>query len=78
MIRPSQCAQDIERATEASLTLILQLVGLASGIFQDEDYLINFTSLSGTEVQFINQRKAYSILIIFDIDLTNFSKSRAE
>ena len=66
MIRPSQCALDIERATEASVTLILQLVALASGVFQDDDYLINFTTLSGTEVKFINQRKEYPISIMFD------------
>ena len=69
MIRPSQCALDIERATEASVTLILQLVALASGIFQHDDYLINFTTLSGMDVKFINQRKEYSISIMFDNDL---------
>ena len=57
MLRPSQCAQDIERATEASLTLILQLVALSSGIIEEDDHLINFTALSGNKVQFIHQRK---------------------
>ena len=60
MHEPSQCAQDIERATEASLTLILQLVTLACGIYEEDDYLIDITDLSGKdgkEVKFIHQRK---------------------
>ena len=57
MLRSAELALDIERATEASLTLILQLVALSSGIFEEEDYLIDFTSLSGNDVKMFNQRK---------------------
>ena len=59
MLPSAECAQDIERATEASITLILQIVALSSGIFQEEDYLIDFTTLTGTEVKMINQRKNF-------------------
>ena len=59
MLCPSQCAQNIERATKASLILVLQLVALSSGIFEDEDYIIDFTTLSGNQVRFIKQRKRH-------------------
>ncbi len=57
MIHVSDCAQDIEKATESSINLIVQLVALSSGVIKEEDYLVNFTTLTGTPVKIIHQRK---------------------
>ena len=57
MLHAADCAQDIEKATEASLSLIFQLVALSSGVLEDDDYLVNFTTISGTKITFIRQRK---------------------
>ena len=57
MLHAADCAYDIERATEASVTFILQLVALSSGVIEEEDYLVNFTTVSGTPIKLIHQRK---------------------
>ena len=48
---------DIEKATEASLNLVIQSVALASGVIKEDDYLIDFKTLSGTHIQRFHQGK---------------------
>ena len=55
MIHAADCALDIEKATEASLNLVIQSVALASGVIKEDDYLIDFKTLSGTHIQRVHQ-----------------------
>ena len=57
MLHAADCAYDIERATEASITFLLQLIALTSGVIEEEDYLINLTTVSGTQIKLIHQSK---------------------
>ena len=51
MLHAADCTGDIEKATEASINLVVQLVALASGVFTEDDYLVNFTTLAGTPIK---------------------------
>ena len=57
MLHAADCAQDIEKATEASINLVVQLVALSSGVITNDDYLVNFTTLTGTPIKMIPQGK---------------------
>ena len=51
MLHGVECTQDIERATEGSVTLMFQLIAITSGVITDKDYLLNFTTFSGTPLR---------------------------
>ena len=55
MLRAAESAMSIEKATEGSLTLIIQSVALASGIIEQDDYLIDFTTRSGQRITMLHQ-----------------------
>ena len=57
MLNAANCAMELEKATEASLTVIFQLVALSSGVIGDDDYLIDYEGVSGKQIRYINQRK---------------------
>ena len=57
MLHAAECAHDIERATEAPITLIVQIVALSSGVIGDDDYLFDFTPISGPPLKIIHQSK---------------------
>ena len=57
MLLAADCAHDIEKATEASINLVVQLVALSSGVITKDDYLVNFTTLTGTPIKMIHQGK---------------------
>ena len=61
MIHAGDCALAIEKATEASLNLVIQSVALASGVIKDEDYVIDFETLSGTHIQMGHQGKIFGL-----------------
>ena len=55
MLHAAESAMDIEKATEGSLTLIIQSVALTSGIIEQDDYLIDFTTRTGQRITMIHQ-----------------------
>ena len=57
MLQAADCAHDVERATEASINLVVQLVALSSGVITEDDYLVNFTTLTGTPIKIFHQRE---------------------
>ena len=55
MLHAAESALDIEKATEGSLTLVIQSVALTSGLFEENDYLIDFSTMSGKRITMIHQ-----------------------
>ena len=47
MLHSADLAHDIEKATEASINFIFQLVALSSGVIGSEDYIFEFTTVDG-------------------------------
>ena len=55
MLHAAELAIDIEKATEGSLNLVIQSVALASGVIEEDDYLIDFTTRSGNRITYLHQ-----------------------
>ena len=55
MLHAADCAIDIEQATEASLTMVTQSIALMSGVIENDDYLIDFITVSGKRIKMIHQ-----------------------
>ena len=59
MLHAAENALYIEKATEGSLTLVVQAIALASGVIKEDDYVFDFTLRTGRRVTFLHQGKLF-------------------